>query len=71
MTAEGKSLRMLGKIVAIIHLGSRKYLSPKLVADITVDEIIGFQHNFAFLIPNKVFSVDGKQHMFAWRYVRV
>lgn len=42
MTAEYRSLRLSGKIVANIRLGSREYLSPIVVADFAVDGTIGF-----------------------------
>lgn len=66
MTAEGRSLKVLGKIVANIQLGDREYLSQIVISDITVDGIIGLdfmtEHKCSLDIPNKVLSIGGEKH---------
>lgn len=66
MTADGISLRVLGKIVANIQLGDREYLSQIVISDITLDGIIGLgfmtEHKCSLDIPNNVLSIGGEQH---------
>lgn len=66
MTAEGRSLRVLGKVVANIQLGDREYLSQIIISDITVDGIIGLdfmtEHKCLLDIPSKVLSIGGEKH---------
>jgi predicted aspartyl protease len=66
MTAEGKPLKLYGTVTLDVVVGSSKYQRKVIIADITVDGILGLdfmnENQTVLNISEKMLTINGESH---------